>query len=139
MAKFCPYIDVQCDRIQNVIGSEVLRFDPSERKRRYGRAMATRVAQSFYHVSEKRRNTRCTVLPNEPTKRKTCSLMALRSRRRRFRIFTAGLRARNPLLPPWAEANHILILVPVEPNDTGTRRSQCIRVPRACLPLPAAS
>src|SRR4051812_8311989 len=29
-----PYIDVHCDRIQNVIGSEVLRFDRSERKRR---------------------------------------------------------------------------------------------------------
>jgi hypothetical protein len=45
-----PYIDVHCDRIQNLIGSEVLRFERSERKRRYGRAMARVAAHELYHV-----------------------------------------------------------------------------------------
>jgi hypothetical protein len=45
-----PYIDVQCDRIQNVIGPEVLRFEPAERKRRYSRAMARVAAHELYHV-----------------------------------------------------------------------------------------
>ena len=45
-----PFSDVDCDRVRNLIGSQILGGSPADRERVFGRALGRVVAHELYHI-----------------------------------------------------------------------------------------